>query len=304
MYTQLYGVPLHAEYVKVHVFVPPLHGGSADGTPADGAIGRLQLSNTVGGVGAVAFETHATADIPPEGKVTVGAEIVYVYTQLYVVPSQATYGNVHVFVPAHNGSAPATPAPGVIVRPQLSITGGGAGATASDGHATVEEPAGGNVTVGGLIVYVNTYVNVLLSQRVYVNVQVLVPTQSGSDEGTPAEGDNIFPQLSVTFGAIGATANPGQATVEEAGAGGLATGGVMVYVKTHGYVEPSHAVYVNVHVFVPPQVGSILATPAETVSVRLQLSVTVGGVGAVAFAGHATVAEPPAGMLTTGGLIV
>jgi hypothetical protein len=63
-------------------------------------------------------------------------------------------------------------------------------------------------------------------------------------------------------------------------------------------------VYVNVHVFVPAQAGFADGTPAETVSVRLQLSSTVGGVGAVAFAAHATVDEPPAGIVTTGGLIV
>ena len=47
--------------------------------------------------------------------------------------------------------------------------------------------------------------------------------------------------------------------------------------------------YVNVHVFVPEHVGSALGTPADTVNVLPQLSITVGGVGAVAFAGHATV---------------
>jgi hypothetical protein len=63
-------------------------------------------------------------------------------------------------------------------------------------------------------------------------------------------------------------------------------------------------VYVNVQIFVPTQAGSGPATPAETVSVRRQLSWTVGGVGAIANEGHATVDEPPAGMVTTGGLIV
>ena len=67
---------------------------------------------------------------------------------------------------------------------------------------------------------------------------------------------------------------------------------------------PSHAVYVNVHVFVPAHGGSGRATPADTVYVRLQLSVTVGGVGAVAAAGQATVDDPPAGNVTTGALIV
>ena len=54
----------------------------------------------------------------------------------------------------------------------------------------------------------------------------------------------------------------------------------------------------------PEQGGSALGTPADTVNVRLQLSVTVGGVGAVALAGHATVDDPPAGIVTVGGLIV
>ena len=59
---------------------------------------------------------------------------------------------VHVFVPAHGGSALGTPAEGVIVVPQLSTTVGGVGATAFAGHATVDEPPGGSVYVGGLIV--------------------------------------------------------------------------------------------------------------------------------------------------------
>ena len=71
------------------------------------------------------------------------------------MPSHAEYVNVQVFVPPHIGSALGTPADGVIVLPQLSvIDGGGGGATASEGHATVDEPGGGNITVGGLIVYV------------------------------------------------------------------------------------------------------------------------------------------------------
>ncbi len=134
--------------------MPPLHGGSAEGTPADGVIGRLQLSITVGGVGATAFTAQGTVDDPPAGSVTVGALIVYVYTQLYGVPSHAVYVNVHVFTPLHAGSAEGTPADGVIGRRQLSITVGGVGATASDGQATVDDPPGGNETVGALIVTV------------------------------------------------------------------------------------------------------------------------------------------------------
>jgi hypothetical protein len=88
VYTQLYGVPLHAVYVKVHVFVPP-QTGFAPGTPAEGVIVLPQLSVTVGGVGATASDGHATVEDPPGGNVTVGALIVYVYTQLYGVPLQA-----------------------------------------------------------------------------------------------------------------------------------------------------------------------------------------------------------------------
>ena len=62
--------------------------------------------------------------------------------------------------------------------------------------------------------------------------------------------------------------------------------------------------YVNVQVLVPAHGGSALGTPAETVNVLLQLSITVGGVGAVAFTGHGTVDDPPAGIVTTGGLTV
>ena len=65
--------------------------------------------------------------------------------------------NVHVFVPAHGGSADGTPAETVSVLPQLSVTAGGVGAVANAGHATVDDPPPGMVTVGGLIVYVYTH---------------------------------------------------------------------------------------------------------------------------------------------------
>jgi hypothetical protein len=61
---------------------------------------------------------------------------------------------------------------------------------------------------------------------------------------------------------------------------------------------------VNVQVFGPPHGGFALATPADGVIDRPQLSVTVGGIGAVANAGHATVDDPPAGRVTVGALIV
>ena len=60
----------------------------------------------------------------------------------------------------------------------------------------------------------------------------------------------------------------------------------------------------KVHVFVPEHAGVAPPTPADTDSARPQLSVTVGGVGAVANAGQATVDEPPPGMVTIGGLMV
>jgi len=71
---------------------------------------------------------------------------------LYGVPSHAVYVNVQVLGPAHGGSALGTPADGVITLLQLSITVGGVGTTASVGHATVDDPPAGKVTVGALIV--------------------------------------------------------------------------------------------------------------------------------------------------------
>ena len=55
-------------------------------------------------------------------------------------------------MPAHAGSALITGADGTIFLPQLSTTVGAVGATASAGHATVDEPGAGMVTVGALIV--------------------------------------------------------------------------------------------------------------------------------------------------------
>ena len=59
---------------------------------------------------------------------------------------------VYVIVPAHAGGALTTGAAGVITLPQLSVTTGGVGAVASAGHATVEAPGAGSVTVGAEIV--------------------------------------------------------------------------------------------------------------------------------------------------------
>ena len=55
-------------------------------------------------------------------------------------------------VPAQAGSGDTTGAKGVMGLPQLSVTAGGVGATASAGQATVEEPAAGIVTTGADIV--------------------------------------------------------------------------------------------------------------------------------------------------------
>ena len=54
----------------------------------------------------------------------------------------------------------------------------------------------------------------------------------------------------------------------------------------------------------PAQVGLPLIAGADTVSVLPQLSVTVGGVGATASVGQATVDVVAAGMMTTGGRTV
>ena len=56
------------------------------------------------------------------------------------------------FIPAQAGSADTTGAEGVIILPQLSVTVGGVGATASAAHATVELPLAGITTIGALIV--------------------------------------------------------------------------------------------------------------------------------------------------------
>ena len=54
----------------------------------------------------------------------------------------------------------------------------------------------------------------------------------------------------------------------------------------------------------PAQGGSALTTGADGVIALPQLSVTVGGVGAIASAGHATVLAPPAGSVNVGALMV
>jgi hypothetical protein len=65
------------------------------------------------------------------------------------MPSQPVYVNVHVLVPAQGGSALGTPADGVTVFPQSSITVGGVGIVAFDAQATVDDPGGGSVKADG-----------------------------------------------------------------------------------------------------------------------------------------------------------
>ena len=137
-----------------------------------------------------------------------------------------------------------------------------------------------------------------------MKVHVLFPAHVGSALGAPAEGVMVFPQLSVTTGGVGATANAGHATVEEPPGGSVIEGGGIVYVYTQLYGVPLQAVYVNVQVFVPPQVGFAPGTPADGVIGRPQLSVTTGGVGAIASDKQGTVDAPGAGSVTVGGLIV
>ena len=77
------------------------------------------------------------------------------------------YVQVYVFVPLQTGSAPTT---GPVIAngvPQLLLTAGGVGTTcALLIQATVAEPPAGIVKVGGLMVYVNTQVDVPPEQSV------------------------------------------------------------------------------------------------------------------------------------------
>ena len=54
----------------------PAQAGSGDTTGADAVNVLPQLSNTTGGVGAVAFVGQATVEAPGAGMVTVGALMV------------------------------------------------------------------------------------------------------------------------------------------------------------------------------------------------------------------------------------
>src|SRR5258705_9309762 len=98
---------------------------------------------------------------------------------VYALLSGVESGAVYIFVPAHGGSGLITGADGVIVLPQLSVTTGGVGATAADGHANVDDPPAGIVTVGGLIVKLEEHTSELLSRRDYVYGYFFVYKHSG-----------------------------------------------------------------------------------------------------------------------------
>ena len=69
------------------------------------------------------------------------------------MPAQSAYVHVYVFVPEHIGSGPTTGPVGVTIAPHEFVTVGGVGTTcALLIHATVEDPAAGNVNVGAGIV--------------------------------------------------------------------------------------------------------------------------------------------------------
>jgi hypothetical protein len=138
---------------------------------------------------------------------------------------------------------PATTAvPTLNVLPQLSVTTGGVGATASAGQATVVVAAAGMVTTGGRTVVVCVQVYVVLAQSVYVKVYATSPEQVGLPVITAAPTLNVLPQLSVTVGGVGVTASAGQATVEVVAAGMVTTGGRMVVVCVQVYVVLAQSV--------------------------------------------------------------
>lgn len=72
VYVQGYVVPLQLVNVYVNVLVPP-HAGSGEITGAETVSVLPQLSKTVGAVGVVIAERHATVEEPFAGIVTVGA---------------------------------------------------------------------------------------------------------------------------------------------------------------------------------------------------------------------------------------
>src|SRR5260221_3624092 len=151
----------------VYVFVPA-HGGSGLITGADGVSVLPQLSVTTGGVGATAADGHATVDDPFFFMIPLPPRSILLSYKMLFLSSHAVYVYVYVFVPAHGGSGLITGADGVIVLPQLSVTTGGVGATAADGHANLDDPPAGIVTVGGLNSTRLNSRDTVLSQAVYL----------------------------------------------------------------------------------------------------------------------------------------
>lgn len=132
----------------------PEHAGSAPTTGPVIVNGSPHELLTAGGVGTTcALLMHATVELPLAGIVAVGGVIVYVYTHGAVAPVQLVYVQVYVFVPEQTGSAPTTGPVIVIGSPHELLTAGGVGTTcALLIQATVDPPAAGIVTVGGVIV--------------------------------------------------------------------------------------------------------------------------------------------------------
>ena len=217
-------------YVHVYVFVP-VQTGSGPITGPVGVTGLPQESFTLGGIGTTcASLTQLTVDDPGAGNVSVEGVIVYVYTQSCEAPVQSVYVHVYVFVPEQTGSGLTTGPVGAMGLPQESFTFGGVGTVcALLTHGTVEPPGAGNVNVGGLIVYVNTYCTDDPVQSVYVHVYVFVPEQTGSGLTTgPVMVAGVPQELFTTGGVGGVCALLTQATVALPGAGAEIVGGDMV----------------------------------------------------------------------------
>jgi hypothetical protein len=159
---------------------------------------------------------------------------------------------------------------GVIGSPHELLTTGGTGTTcASPTQVTVDPSFGGNVKLGGEIVYVYIHGDELPVQSVYVHVYVLVPEQTGSGLMTGPVIARLAPHELFTTGGIGTIcALLIHATVELPAAGSANVGGLIVYVYVH-CAE------------LPEQTGSALITGPVTVKGSPQELVAAGGVGTI-----------------------
>jgi hypothetical protein len=96
-------------------------------------------------------------------------------------------------------------------------------------QGTLDPSSGGNVNVGGSIVYVYTQSAEAPVQSVYVHVYVLVPEQTGSAPITGPVGVTGSPQEFMTDGGVGVTwASLMHATVEPSSGGMVNEGGSTV----------------------------------------------------------------------------